>query len=105
FHPYTRINQNGPKESGWRATAQNYNLNRDFLKADSPEMQAWLGLFNAWLPDLFIDTHNTNGADYQYDITWGLEMYPNAHPALVDWQREALLETVFPARSEERRVG
>lgn len=97
FHPYTRINQNGPAESGWRATAQNHNLNRDFLKADSPEMRAWLGLFNAWLPDLFIDTHNTNGADYQYDITWGLEMYPNAHPALVAWQREALLETVFPA--------
>lgn len=97
FHPYTRINQNGPEESGWRATAQNYNLNRDFLKADSAEMQAWLGLFNAWLPDLFIDTHNTNGADYQYDVTWGLEMYPNAHPGLVAWQQSALLDTVFPA--------
>lgn len=97
FHPYTRINQNGPEESGWRATAQNYNLNRDFLKADSAEMIAWLGLFNAWLPDLFIDTHNTNGADYQYDVTWGLEMYPNAHPELVAWQRTAFLETVFPA--------
>lgn len=97
FHPYTRINQNGPEESGWRATAQNYNLNRDFLKADSPEMRAWLGLFNSWLPDLFIDIHNTNGADYQYDITWQLEFFANAHPALAAWQREAFLESVFPA--------
>lgn len=97
FHPYTRINQNGPEKSGWRATAQNYNLNRDFIKADSPEMRAWLALFNAWLPDLFIDTHNTNGADYQYDITYGLEMYANAHPALVAWQQRAFIESIFPA--------
>lgn len=97
FHPYTRINQAGPEKSGWRATAQNYNLNRDYIKADSPEMQAWLGLFNAWLPDLFIDTHNTNGADYQYDITYGLEAYANAHPALVEWQRRAFEENIFPA--------
>ncbi|MCA1798856.1 MAG: peptidase M14 [Xanthomonadaceae bacterium] len=97
FHPYTRINQNGPEKSGWRATAQNYNLNRDYIKADSPEMRAWLALFNAWLPDLFIDTHNTNGADYQYDFTYGLEMYANAHPALVAWQRDAFYGAIFPA--------
>ena len=97
FNPYTRINQNGPEESGWRATAQNYNLNRDFLKADAPEMRAWLDLFTAWLPDLFIDIHNTNGADYQYDITYGIEMGDNADPALVAWQQQALLDSVFPA--------
>ena len=50
FNAYTRINQNGPDESGWRATAQNYNLNRDFLKVDAPEMRAWLALFTAWMP-------------------------------------------------------
>lgn len=97
FHPYTRINQNGPDESGWRATAQNYNLNRDFLKADAPEMHAWLAMFNAWLPDLFIDIHNTNGADYQYDITYGLEVGANADAGLVDWQQDAVLDGIFPA--------
>lgn len=97
FHPYTRINQNGPAESGWRATAQNYNLNRDYLKADSPEMRAWLAMYTAWLPDLFIDLHNTNGADYQYDITYGLEAWDNLHPAIVEWQRAAFEDTVFPA--------
>ena len=55
---------------GFRATAQNLNLNRDYLKADAPEMRAWLEMFDAWLPDLFIDMHTTNGADYQYDLTW-----------------------------------
>ncbi|MBN1789699.1 MAG: hypothetical protein JW830_04320 [Bacteroidales bacterium] len=69
FTPYTRINQNGPKEAGWRTTANNLNLNRDYLKADAPEMQAWLELFNRWDPDFFIDCHTTDGADYQYPVT------------------------------------
>ncbi len=69
FTPYTRINQNGPKEAGWRTTANNLNLNRDYLKADAPEMRAWLKLFNQWDPDFFIDCHTTDGADYQYPVT------------------------------------
>jgi hypothetical protein len=69
FTPYTRINQNGPKEAGWRTTANNLNLNRDYLKADAPEMRAWLKLFNRWDPDFFIDCHTTDGADYQYPVT------------------------------------
>jgi hypothetical protein len=74
---YNRINQNGPEEMGWRVTAQNLNLNRDFMKADSPEMQQWLTLFNSWLPDFLVDCHVTDGADYQYVVTYGLEGYDN----------------------------
>ena len=59
FSAYNRINQNGPKQMGWRTTAENYNLNRDFTKADAPEMQQWLTLFNQWLPDMFMDIHTT----------------------------------------------
>lgn len=77
FGPYNRINQNGPEEMGWRTTAQNLNLNRDFLKADAPEMQAWLQMFHRWNPDFFIDTHTTDGADYQYVLTYSLETGPN----------------------------
>jgi len=66
---YNRINQNGPEEMGWRTTAQNLNLNRDWLKAEAPEMQAMISLFNEWLPDFIIDSHTTDGADYQYTIT------------------------------------
>jgi len=85
FGAYNRINQNGPREMGWRVTARNQNLNRDFLKADLPEMQAWLGLFNEWLPDFFIDIHSTDGADYQYPITYSLETHGNMDPGLTAW--------------------
>ncbi len=73
--PYNRINQNGPKQMGWRTTALNLNLNRDYLKADAVEMQAWLKIFNQWAPDFFVDIHVTDGADYQYVITYNLDTH------------------------------
>lgn len=94
FGPYNRINQNGPAEMGWRATAQNLNLNRDYIKADAPEMQAWLRLWQAWQPDLLIDLHNTDGADYQYAMTWAFETGPDIHGALAAWQRRTFDEVV-----------
>jgi len=91
FSPYGRINQNGPVEMGWRVTAQNYNLNRDYLKADAPEMQAWLALYDKYDPDFFIDTHTTDGADYQYVMTYGLELGDNIDAGLTTWQKEVFL--------------
>jgi hypothetical protein len=87
FGPFNRINQNGPKEMGWRTTANNLNLNRDFMKADAPEMQAWLRLFNAWLPDFFVDTHTTDGADYQYQLTYSIELAGNMDPGVTAWAK------------------
>jgi hypothetical protein len=83
--PYNRINQDGPEEMGWRTTAQNLNLNRDFLKADAPEMQAWLRLYQSWKPDFFADIHVTDGADYQYVMTYGLEDQGNMDKGLTDF--------------------
>ncbi len=80
FSKYNRINQNGPKEMGWRVTAQNFNLNRDFAKADTPEMKSLLKLYSKWLPDIFIDTHTTDGADYQYTITYGITSHQEVPP-------------------------
>lgn len=88
---YSRINQNGPIESGFRATAQNLNLNRDYLKADAPEMQAWLKLYHSWLPDFFIDCHTTDGADYQYEITYGMEIGGNMDEDLTRWQKDEFI--------------
>jgi len=88
FGPYNRINQNGPEEMGWRVTSRNQNLNRDFFKADTPEMRAWLRLFQAWLPDFFIDIHSTDGADYQYPITYSLETRGNMDAGLTDWTKK-----------------
>lgn len=97
FGPFNRINQNGPSDGmGWRTTAQNLNLNRDWLKADAPEMRAVLDLFRRWLPDMLIDTHTTDGADYQYDLTYSLEKFANQHPAIVAWQKEAFDGAILP---------
>ncbi len=91
FGPYNRINQNGPAEMGWRVTAQNLNLNRDFLKADAPEMRAWLRLFNRWLPDFLIDCHTTNGADYQYAVTYAVADRENMVKPVRNWLKKAYL--------------
>ncbi|MCU0664232.1 MAG: M14 family metallopeptidase [Myxococcota bacterium] len=87
FGPFNRINQNGPREMGWRTTARNLNLNRDFMKADAAEMRAWLGLFTSWLPDFTVDVHTTDGADYQYPLTYGLELFGNMDAGLTTWAR------------------
>ena len=67
---WNRANQRGPVHMGWRTTAQNLNLNRDYVKADTPEMRAMLTLLNMWSPSLYFDIHVTDGMDYQYDITY-----------------------------------
>lgn len=65
---FNRPNQRGPRLQGWRTTSQNYNLNREWLKADAPEMQAMLALIQRLQPSLFIDLHTTDGIDHQYDV-------------------------------------
>lgn len=73
FGRWNRPNQRGPEEMGWRTTAQNYNLNRDYAKADSPEMQAMLGLLRKWDPIATIDLHVTDGAKFEHDISIQVE--------------------------------
>lgn len=89
FTALNRINQNGPEELGTRNTSHQLNLNRDFLKADAPEMRAWLKLYNYWLPELFIDVHVTNGADFQYVMTYAIDNQTgNMEPGLTRWSSE-----------------
>jgi hypothetical protein len=88
---YNRINQNGPEEMGWRTTAQNLNLNRDWMKAAAPEMQAMLKLIVEWMPDFIIDSHTTNGADYQYTITYAVEKYQNIYPETATWLKNKFI--------------
>ena len=66
---HTRANQNGPKEYGFRGNARNYDLNRDFIKQDTKNAAAFAEIFHTVNPDVFIDNHVSNGADYQYAIT------------------------------------
>ncbi len=68
--PFNRPNQRGPQDMGWRTTAQNLNLNRDYLKADAPETQAMIGLIRRVDPVLYLDLHVTDGIDHRYDVTY-----------------------------------
>jgi len=88
FGHYNRINQNGPEEMGWRVNATNLNLNRDYVKAEAPETRAWLRLWNRWLPDFFVDDHVTDGADYQYDVTYSLSTGAGNDPNIIEWQQK-----------------
>lgn len=94
--PYNRINQNGPAQMGARGQAQYLNLNRDYVKADAPETRAWLKLWQRWTPDFLIDVHTTDGADYQYDLTWYMEDPHKLAAAVSAWQQQAMAH-VLPA--------
>lgn len=83
--PFNRINQNGPEDMGWRGNGTNLNLNRDYLKADAPETRAFMKMFHHWLPDFFVDDHVTDGADFQYDVTFSIDDGPNVYGPTAKW--------------------
>ncbi|QTC86969.1 M14 family metallopeptidase [Brevundimonas pondensis] len=90
--PYSRPNQRGPRNQGWRHTATNQNLNRDFMKLDQAEMQAVMGLIHKYKPDLYVDIHVTDGIDYQYDVTYGYNGEDGVwsrSPAIAKWLDDA----------------
>ena len=85
---YNRPNQRGPDNQGWRTTAQNLNLNRDYVKVDTPEMRAMRSYLNRIEPALILDLHVTDGVDYQYDITFAFPGWagsPTHSPAIGQW--------------------
>jgi hypothetical protein len=101
--PYSRPNQRGPMSQGWRSTAQNINLNRDYAKADSPEMQGMLALIRRHDPDLYLDLHVTDGVDYVHDITFSFPGWGGRNarsPAGGEW-----LDRVFRPEIERALVA
>jgi hypothetical protein len=90
----SRVNQNGPKEYGFRGNAKNYDLNRDFIKTDSKNSQSFQEIFQQWKPDLFMDTHTSNGADYQYIMTLIDTQNSKLHPELQPFAKE-LTESLY----------
>ena len=101
FSKYNRINQNGPEQVGFRANSANQNLNRDYLKADTPEMVAWLRLWNKWKPDFFIDCHVTDGADFRYNITYEFAHHAEISSHLVKWMNRYFEKNVVPKVESE----
>jgi len=93
---HTRANQNGPEEYGFRGNAQNYDLNRDFIKQDTKNAAAFAEIFHTVDPDIFIDNHVSNGADYQYAITHLFTQHNKLGGALgkfIETQMRPALET------------
>jgi hypothetical protein len=91
FSAFTRINQRGPKEAGWRTTARNLNLNRDYAKLDAPETRHLVKALTTWPVDLYYDLHVTDDTDHQYDMTYG-HNWPTAwSPAIATWLEKTLL--------------
>jgi len=84
FGAWNRPNQVGPEAMGWRTTAQNLNLNRDYMKADAPEMQAMLQLLNEWDPLICSDMHVTDGADFEPDVSIQVEPIHQGDPSLFE---------------------
>jgi hypothetical protein len=82
FGAWNRPNQRGPREMGWRTTARNLNLNRDYTKADAPEMRALLALMERWDPLAYVDLHATNGAQFEHDISIQVQPFADGDAAL-----------------------
>jgi murein tripeptide amidase MpaA len=100
FSAFTRINQRGPKEAGWRTTARNLNLNRDYTKLDARETRLLVRALTTWPVDLYYDLHVTDDTDHQYDMTYG-HNWPTAwSPAISTW----LEQTLLPATDADLRA-
>ena len=89
----SRANQNGPEEYGFRGNAQNLDLNRDFIKMDSKNAFTFARIYHALDPDVFVDTHVSNGADYQYTLTYISSMKERLAPSL----RSLTYDKVIPS--------
>lgn len=102
---FNRMNQRGPVHQGWRSNAQNLNINRDYAKADSLEMQAVLKVLNQYQPDLYLDVHVTDGEDYQYDITYGFnEPFASLSPNAASWLAQVYRPAVDKALSRQGHI-
>lgn len=87
---YSRANQNGPAEHGFRGNGRLLDLNRDFIKADSRNARSFMKLFAEWRPDIFIDTHTSNGADYPYFMTYIPTQKDKLETGLADYMETVL---------------
>jgi len=87
----SRANQNGPEEYGFRGNAQNLDLNRDFVKMDSENARTFVRIFHALQPDIFVDNHVSNGADYQYTLTYIASVRERIAPSLGELMYDRLL--------------
>ncbi|MBO0724885.1 MAG: M14 family metallopeptidase [Blastocatellia bacterium] len=99
-----RVAQNGPIGGvGTRENAKRYDLNRDYMKLETPEANALVGLFNRWDPHLTVDLHTTNGSYHGYHLTYAPTLNPNADARLIEFERNKMLPAVARATLETHK--
>lgn len=98
---YWRINQNGPEEKGARRNTRFLDLNRDFVKQDSRDARAFAEIYRFLDPDLFLDTHTTNGSDHQFTVTLIATQPEKMHPEMEQFFREKMLKELYGRMKEE----
>nr|WP_315148709.1 M14 family metallopeptidase [uncultured Flavobacterium sp.] len=91
----TRVNQNGPESYGFRGNARNFDLNRDFIKSDTKNTLSFVEIFQKYNPDVFIDNHVSNGADYQYTLTYIMTEPKKLGNALGDYMKNELTPSIL----------
>jgi len=97
----TRVNQNGPKEYGFRGNSQNLDLNRDFTKCDSKEAKSFSEIFQWLQPDIFIDNHVSDGADYQHTMTLLTTQYDKLGSSLGHYLKETFEPSIYKNMSDK----
>jgi len=91
----SRINQNGPRAYGFRGNYRNLDLNRDFIKADSRNALAFETILNTWKPEVFLDNHTSDGADYQYVMTLIETQKDKQNPILAEYTAKTLSPELY----------
>jgi hypothetical protein len=86
-----RTKQNGPPAVGTRENAKGFDLNRDYVKAETPEVKALIKFFNEWDPALVIDTHTTDGLFHAFTITYDGPRHPASDAKLIEYSRDTML--------------
>ena len=100
----SRANQNGPNEYGFRGNAQNLDLNRDFIKMDAVNSFTFAKIFHALDPDVFVDNHVSNGADYQYVLTYISSLRERLAPSLNSIIYDSLLPDLTNTIKENHKI-
>ncbi len=98
---HSRANQNGPEAYGFRGNSRNLDLNRDFAKLDSKNARSLVNALRHWDPDLFLDTHTTNGADYQHVMTLIASQKDKMHPAVGHWMNRQFTPALYTAMAQK----
>ncbi len=100
---YWRINQNGPEEKGARRNTRFLDLNRDFVKQDSRDARAFAGIYRFLDPDVFLDTHTTNGSDHQFTVTLIATQPEKMHPEMEQFFRNDMLKELYSRMKEAQK--